>query len=178
MTRTIPNINTARLTLRAMRPEDFDSFAELWSSPTAARHAAVGPLTRSRAWGLFLRVAGHWQMAGFGEWVIEDRRTRKLIGQAGFRYSVSDLGPDFDAYPESSVMLMPEMLNQGIGAEALSAAHDWFDRVITGPVVARVRDGDEAGTALAARMGYARLRVIEEAGGQVLLLRRNSPPAG
>ncbi|QEW19781.1 hypothetical protein LA6_001971 [Marinibacterium anthonyi] len=178
MTRAIPNINTARLTLRALRPEDFDRFAELWGSPTAQRHAAIGPLSRSRAWGVFLRVAGHWHMTGFGEWAIEDRQTRRLIGQAGFRYSVSDLGADFDAYPEASVMLMPEMLHQRIGAEALGAAHDWFDRVITGPVVARVRDGDGAGAALATRLGYARLRAIDETGGQVLLLRRNSPPAG
>ena len=101
-----------------------------------------------------------------------------MIGQAGFRYSVSDLGEDFDAYPEASVMVLPEMQDQRVGAEAIVAAHDWFDRVITGPLVARVRDGDDAGATLAARMGYARLRVIEDDTGSVQLLRRNSPPAG
>ncbi|MGR3803866.1 GNAT family N-acetyltransferase [Marinibacterium profundimaris] len=176
MIRAIPNINTSRLTLRAMRAEDFDRFADLWASPIVGRHAAGGPLSRSRAWGVFLRVAGHWHMTGFGEWAIEDRTTRQIIGQAGFRYSVSDLGADFDAYPEASVLLLPDMLDQRFGLEAMTAAHDWFDRVITGPLVARVRDGDGAGAAVAARLGYARLRVVEDGGGPVLLLRRNSPP--
>ncbi|WP_428925563.1 GNAT family N-acetyltransferase [Marinibacterium sp. SX1] len=178
MIRAIPNINTARLTLRAMRPEDFDGFAALWASPITARHAAGGPMSRSKAWGVFLRITGHWHMTGFGEWAIEDRASRRVIGQAGFRFSVSELGEDFDAYPEASVLLLPEMQGQGLGAEALSAAHDWFDRVVTGPLVGRVRDTDPAGKVLAARMGYGRLRVVEDGAGQVLLLRRNSPPAG
>ncbi|CAN0590471.1 unnamed protein product, partial [Ectocarpus sp. 12 AP-2014] len=146
--------------------------------PTAQGAAAGGPLSRSRAWGVFLFVAGHWQITGFGEWAIEDRRTRQIIGQAGFRFSVSELGTDFDAYPEASVILHPDMRHQRIGAEALAAAHDWFDRVVTGPLVARVRYEDGAGAALAARLGYARLRVVDDSDGRVMLLRRNSPPAG
>ena len=72
--------------------------------------------------------------------------------------------------------LLPEMLNRRVGLEAMTAAHDWFDRVITGPLVARVREGDGAGAAVAARLGYAQLRVVEDGTGPVLLLRRNSPP--
>ena len=33
MSRHVPTINTARITLRAMRPEDFDRFAEIWAMP-------------------------------------------------------------------------------------------------------------------------------------------------
>ena len=39
MIRSTPMINTARLTLCAMRPEDFDRFAEIWASPVAWQHA-------------------------------------------------------------------------------------------------------------------------------------------
>lgn len=178
MIRAIPTINTSRLTLRPMRPEDFDRFAALWAAPIAVDHAGGGPFTRSQAWDLFLRNAGHWHMTGFGAWAIEDRASRKMIGETGFRYPASDLGEEFDAYPEASVILGQEVLGAGIGLEALSAAHDWFDRVITGPLVARLRDGDDLGAALAARLGYAALRSEGDGDDRVLLLRRNSPPVG
>ncbi|MEM8728411.1 MAG: GNAT family N-acetyltransferase [Pseudomonadota bacterium] len=178
MFRAIPNINTTRLTLRAMRAEDFDRFAEIWSAPGVEQQAIDGPLSLGQAWGVFLRAAGHWHMTGFGEWAIEDRASRRMIGMTGFGYSVSDLGVDFDSYPEASVLLSPEAQRQNIGAEALSAAHDWFDRVITGPLVARVRLDNTVGATLAAELGYAPLRVLDEPTGPIQLLRRTSPPAG
>lgn len=178
MIRAIPTINTSRLTLRPLRPEDFDRYAALWAAPLAGDHAGGGPFGRSQAWDMFLRNAGHWHMTGFGGWAIEDRATRRMIGEVGFRYPASDLGADFDAYPEASVILSEDVLGAGIGKEALAAAHDWFDRVITGPLVGRLRGGDRRGAVLAARMGYATLRQIGDEDDPVLLLRRNSPPVG
>lgn len=176
MIRAIPTINTSRLTLRPMRPEDFDRFADLWGAPIAAACPYGGALSRAQAWDSFLRNAGHWHMTGFGKWAVEDRQTRQMIGEAGFRFSAAELGSDFDAYPEASVILLQERLGAGFGVEALGAAHDWFDRVITGPLVARVRAGDTAGGALADRLGYATLRQIDRGNADIVLLRRNSPP--
>ncbi len=178
MIRAIPTINTSRLTLRPLRQEDFDRYAALWGAPLAGDHAGGGPFGRSQAWDMFLRDAGHWHMTGFGAWAIEDRATRQMIGETGFRYPASDLGEDFDSYPEATVILSEAAMGRGIGKEALAAAHDWFDRVITGPLVARLREGDQRGARLAARLGYATLRSVGEEDGPILLLRRNSPPAG
>ena len=80
MIRSTPMINTARLTLCAMRPEDFDRFAEIWRDPEVVRHVGGTPRTRGEAWDSFLRNAGHWQMTGFGQWAVVLQSNRKCDG--------------------------------------------------------------------------------------------------
>ena len=101
MIRSTPMINTARLTLCAMRPEDFDRFAEIWRDPCVVQHVGGSPRSRGEAWDSFLRNAGHWHMAGFGQWGVLQQSNRKLIGQAGFFYGNRQMGDDFDGFPEA-----------------------------------------------------------------------------
>ncbi|SFT44575.1 GNAT family N-acetyltransferase [Sedimentitalea nanhaiensis] len=176
MTRAIPNINTAHLTLRAMRPEDFDRFAEIWATPEVVRHIGGQPWSRGRAWESFLRNAGHWQITGFGQWAVVEQRTRRVIGQTGFFFGARALGEDFDPFPEAGWILAPETEGAGLGLEAAEAAHDWFDRVIPGPLVAKISPRNTPSLKLAAELGYAEMRQTEIGGESVMLLRRNGPP--
>lgn len=176
MIRSIPNINTARLTLRAMRPEDFDRFAEIWAMPDVVRNVGGKPWSRGRAWESFLRNAGHWQMAGFGQWAVIEQRTRQMIGQTGFFFGARALGEDFDPYPEAGWILVPEVQGRGLGQEAAQAAHDWFDRVIPGPLVVRVSPDNTPSLKLAADLGYDAMREASYDGESAVLLRRNGPP--
>ncbi|AXT25713.1 N-acetyltransferase [Ruegeria sp. AD91A] len=177
MIRSTPMINTARLTLCAMRPEDFDRFAEIWRDPCVVQHIGGSPRSRGEAWDSFLRNAGHWQMAGFGQWGVLQQSNRKLIGQAGFFYGNRRMGEDFDGFPEAGWVLAPEVQGQGLGYEAAKAAHDWFDRVIPGPLVAMVNASNSSSQKLAKKLGYVLMRegVYNET--PVHLLRRNGPPA-
>ncbi|KIC44053.1 acetyltransferase [Ruegeria sp. ANG-S4] len=177
MIRSTPMINTARLTLCAMRPEDFDRFAEIWRDPEVVRHVGGTPRTRGEAWDSFLRNAGHWQMTGFGQWAVVLQSNRKLIGQAGFFFGNRSLGSDFDSFPEAGWVLAPEGQGQGYGFEAAQAAHDWFDRVIPGPLVALIDAGNTVSQKLAAKLGYSLLREAEYRDTPVHLFRRNGPPA-
>ncbi|QBF32284.1 GNAT family N-acetyltransferase [Thalassococcus sp. S3] len=176
MNRTIPIINTARLSLRAMLPEDFDRYAEIWAMQDVVEHISGTPLTRGEAWTSFLRNAGHWQMTGFGQWAVTEARSRRLVGQTGFFFRARGLGADFDAYPEAGWVLAPEAQGRGLGAEATKAAHDWFDRVVTGPLVAIIAEGNAPSCKLADSLGYRPLRTVEMQGDPVLLMRRNGPP--
>lgn len=176
MIRSIPNINTAQLTLRAMRPEDFDRFSQIWSTPEVVRHIQGAPLNRGRAWETFLRHSGHWQMTGFGLWAVIEQRTRRMVGQTGFFFSACAFGEDFDPYPEACWILAPEAQRRGLAREASRAAHDWFDRVIPGPLVARVSPDNTSALRLAAHLGYEEIREAECRGESVVLLRRNGPP--
>lgn len=65
--------------------------------------------------GSFLRNAGHWHMAGFGQWGVLQQSNRKLIGQAGFFYGNREMGDDFDGFPEAGWVLAPEAQGQGLG---------------------------------------------------------------
>ena len=174
MIRSIPTINTARLALRAMRPEDFDRYAEIWDEPRAMRNLAGPGSGRRRAWEAFLRDAGHWQMTGFGQWAVIEQRSRRMIRQAGFFYGATPLGEEFDSFAQAGWLMVPEADGSGMAVEAVQAAHDWFDRVIPGRLVARVPAACNASCALARRLGYVeKARAENEA---TLLLRRDGPP--
>lgn len=172
MNRAVPTINTSRVTLRAMRAQDFERYAAIWGDPVAVEHVLSAPRSRDSAWGAFLRSVGHWQVAGFGEWAVEDHKRKRMIGQAGFFFGARGLGPDFDVYPEVGWLIEPESRGQGFGYHAAQAAHDWFDRVITGPIVARIASENAPALRLADRLGYHPLR---EADGANLLIRRSPP---
>lgn len=176
MNRTIPHINTARLSLRAMRPEDFDRYAQIWAMPGVVRHIGGAARSRDEAWKAFLTNAGHWQMTGFGQWAVIEQSTRRMIGQTGFFFGARGLGEDFDAYPEAGWVLVPRVHGRGYGREAALAAHDWFDRVLPGPLVAIVTPDNTASLKLADRLGYTLLRKAEMDGTTVRLLRRDGPP--
>ena len=176
MIRSIPNINTVRLALRPMRPEDFDRYAEIWAMPDVVRNIGGVPWDRRRAWESFLRNAGHWQMTGFGQWAVVEQRSRVMIGQMGFFYSSQPLGEEFDSYPQAGWVLMPQAQGNGFAIEAAKAAHDWFDRVIPGKLVAQITAGNTPSLGIARQLGYREISRIEDAGEEVILLRRDGPP--
>ncbi len=176
MSRTIPTINTHRLTLRGMRAEDFNRFAEIWAMPEVVRHITGTPWPRSKAWAAFLRNAGHWQITGFGQWAMHRHRAIDMAGQVGFFYAKRDLGDDFDNFPEAGWVLCPEAQGQGFGMEAVRAAHDWFDRVITGRLVCMIDPEHAASLRIAEAMGYVAMRDATCEGNNVRLLVRKGPP--
>ena len=177
MNRPVPIINTARISLRPMRPEDFDRYAQIWADPNVTAMIR-GPLSRAQSWDSFLRNAGHWHMTGFGQWAIWEAQSRHMVGQTGFFLRNRDLGEDFDLYPEAGWVLAPEAQGRGLAQDAAHAAHDWFDRVVHGPLVAVIDPSHERSLTLAHALGYAKLRIAEVDGTSLVLLKRTGPPQG
>jgi RimJ/RimL family protein N-acetyltransferase len=176
MTRIIPTINTPRLTLRGFSTQDFDRFAEIWGMPEVVRYIGGKPKSRAAAWTSFLCNAGQWQITGFGQWAIEDRASNTMIGQVGFFHGSRELGDDFDGCPEAGWVLTPEAQNQGLGLEAAIVAHDWFDRVIKGPLVCVLAAENVASMKVAQNLGYKPLRQIMLDGEMAQLMTRPRPP--
>lgn len=176
MSRTIPTINTQRLTLRGMRPEDFARFADIWAKPDVVAHIGGEPWTKARSWDAFLRNAGHWQIAGFGQWAIQIHGTPEMAGQTGFFFGSRGLGEDFDPYPEAGWILAPEAQGQGFGLDAAQAAHDWFDRVVAGRTVCLIQSENESSLRIARTLGYVPLRDGTINNDAVLLMTRKGPP--
>lgn len=176
MSRTIPTINTSRLTLRAMRSEDFKRFAEIWATPAVVEHISGQPRTKAHSWDVFLRNAGHWQICGFGQWAIQPHGVQEMAGQAGFFFGSRGLGEDFDPFPEAGWVLATEAQGQGLGRDAVQAAHDWFDRVIAGRTVCMITPENTASLRIADALGYRFLREAEMGGDAVHLMTRKGPP--
>lgn len=175
MLRSIPNINAPRVSLRGMRAEDFNRFAEIWAMPEVTEHICGKPRPKGESWEKFLSIAGHWQISGFGYWGVEHREVKKLVGQVGFRYGTWGFGDDFDPYPEAGWVLAPDAHGQGLGIEAVRAAHDWFDRIISTQTVCLIAPENAASIRLAEAMGYHPLRDTEVDGGPVRLFSRKGP---
>ena len=175
MNRTIPIINTARVSLRGMRPDEFDRFAEIWADPDVLREIIGGPRNRAECWDAFLRNAGHWQMTGFGQWGVSESASRAMIGQTGFFFRNRGLGDDFDLFPEAGWVFARNSWGKGLAIEAVRAAHDWFDRVMPGQLNALITPQNEASLRIAKKLGYRWFRDAELAGTAVQLLRRNGP---
>lgn len=176
MSRHVPTINTSRTTLRAMRPGDFDRFAEIWTNDDVVRFIGGQPRSRDMSWKVFLQIAGHWQVTGFGQWAIEARDTRGMVGQTGFFFGAKGIGRDFDSVPEAGWVLAPEAQGQGLASEAVQAGHEWFDRVVTGPLVCMIDPQHTTSLKLAERLGYIFMRTAEYGGCEVHLLQRKAPP--
>lgn len=176
MSRAVPNINTPRLTLRGMRSQDFARFAEIWATPEVVTHISGKPWPKAQSWDAFLRNAGHWQIVGFGQWAIQPRGTREMAGQTGFFFGSRGLGDDFDPFPEAGWVMSPEAQGSGLGLEAARAAHDWFDRVVTGRTVCMITLENHASLRLAETLGYTAMREAEMEGNRVCLMSRKGPP--
>ncbi|MEW9918549.1 GNAT family N-acetyltransferase [Marimonas sp. MJW-29] len=176
MSRTVPTINTSRLTLRAMRAEDFRRFAEIWATPEVVSFISGGPRSKARSWDAFLRNAGHWQICGFGQWAIQAHGEKAMAGQVGFFFGSRGLGEDFDPFPEAGWVLAPEAQGRGLGLDAVQAAHDWFDRVIAGRTVCMITPANKPSLRIAKALGYVAMREAEMDGDTVRLMTRKGPP--
>jgi RimJ/RimL family protein N-acetyltransferase len=132
-----PILETLRLRLRGHTTADLDRSIALWSDAEVTRYIGGRPFTREECWSRLLRYAGHWQLLGFGCWVIEDKATHEFLGEVGvwdYKREFDPLLPEpLTSQPEVGWMLDPAHQGKGLAAEAVQAALEWarqhgFDR--------------------------------------------------
>ena len=71
----VPTLTTDRLVLRGWRDEDLDAYAEITADPEVMRFMG-GVVDRAGTWREIALFAGHWELRGFGLWVVEKRTAR------------------------------------------------------------------------------------------------------
>ncbi|EAQ03104.1 hypothetical protein OB2597_13208 [Pseudooceanicola batsensis HTCC2597] len=116
--RSIPVIETERLVLRGPEPEDYPKFRHTFSSYRS--RFMGGPLNAYEAWMLYAAEIGHWQIRGYGMWMIHDRETEATLGMAG--------GWKPAQWPEAEIawIIWPETAGRGYALEATHAARNHF----------------------------------------------------
>ncbi len=72
-------LETARLVLRRPRASDLDAFIA-YATSERARYV-LGPFDEGRAFDKFASMAGHWDLRGFGRYVVEHAGTP--VGHVG-----------------------------------------------------------------------------------------------
>lgn len=114
MTRaSIPVIETPRLDLRGPEPQDYPDFKATFTS-YRARYMG-GPLNAYEAWMLYAAEIGHWEIRGFGMWMIHLRDTGETVGMAG--------GWQPARWPEREIawVIWPDRAGKGYALEATHA---------------------------------------------------------
>lgn len=102
---------TARLRLRLPREDDLDSFARWVADEETMKWMQQPVLDRDEAWRTLAMFLGHWQLRGFGPWMIEEKSSGRLLGRGGL------WRPEGWPGLEYSILIAPDARTSGIATE-------------------------------------------------------------
>lgn len=141
-----PSLTTARLTLRAGRPEDAGPLGRFMESPRA--EGIGGPYPASEAAEWIANDAANWETRGCGMWIVTLSASGAAIGRIGALHHQG--WPE----PELGWHLFDGFEGQGYALEAASAARDHLQDVLgLPPVFSFVEPTNRRSRALAQRLG-------------------------
>ena len=154
MVRTIPELQTQRLRLRAWREEDLPLFAELNADGEVTQHL-LGPLTRPESDALAGRITEHFLREGFGFWAVEAPGVASFIGMVGI--GIPSYTAPFTPCVELGWRLARQCWGQGFATEAARAALEFgFETVDLPEIVALTVPGNARSRAVMSRLGMTR----------------------
>jgi [ribosomal protein S5]-alanine N-acetyltransferase len=126
-----PGIETARLRLRPLAPEDLGAIHRLWVNPEVRRYLWDDErISKERARSVIAAGIEDFESHGFGLWAVIPAEDEELIGFCGFR-SLEDA-------PEIELLygISPPYWGMGLATEAARAAIRYgfeeagFDRIL------------------------------------------------
>lgn len=116
--RDIPVLETRRLVLRGPDPGDYPDFKATFASYRS--RFMGGPLNPYETWMLYAAEIGHWEIRGYGMWMIHDKQTDETYGMAGGWFPA--------AWPEREIawIIWPDKAGHGYALEATHAVRKYF----------------------------------------------------
>jgi RimJ/RimL family protein N-acetyltransferase len=152
----IPTLETERLTLRAHTVEDLAEYVALWADPEVVRFVGGRPFTHEETWARLLRNRGHWDVLGFGYWLMHERATGRFVGEVGFADFHREIVPSLDGAPEAGWVLSPWAFGRGLATEAVRAIVAWGDAHWDARrTVCIIDPGNRASIRVAEKCGYS-----------------------
>ena len=165
-------IDTERLRLRPCRADDLEAFHALTDDEESRRFLS-SVSRREDSYRRLMMSVGGWAAHGFGTFAVEDRATGAVVGSGGLFRMVRTLDVDMPEAVEAGWIIARPRWGEGLAGEAMSAAHDWWDREHgPGRTIAMIVPGNTASERIAARLGYRAFRDTEHLGDPVRLYER------
>ena len=163
----IPTIETQRLILRGPEPEDYPDFQATFTSYRA--RFMGGPLNAYEAWMLYAAEIGHWQIRGYGMWMIHDKVTDDTYGMAG--------GWKPAKWPQREIawVIWPDAQGKGYALEATHAARAHYYANGWDEAVSYIDPKNLDSIRLAERLGAVRDREAQPVDGNDIVYRHPSP---
>jgi RimJ/RimL family protein N-acetyltransferase len=174
----VPEIDTARLRLRAHRIGDLPFAFAMWSDANIVRYIGGTPSTEQQTWSRILNYAGHWALLEFGYWAIEEKATGEFIGELGFANFKRDIEPAMRDVPELGWALVSRVHGKGYATEGVRAAVAWGDEQRAFERTVCMIDVDNsASIRVAEKGGYREFRRTQFSGRPTLFYERDVPRA-
>jgi len=142
-------LETPRLYLRQMTPEDHAALHALFSDPVAMAHYPQ-PFTPEMTSGWIEWNTRNYRELGFGLWALVHKARREVIGDCGLTMQRIDGIAEL----EIGYHLLPAYWKQGFATEAALACRDYaFDTLGRDRVVSWMKPGNVASRRVAERVG-------------------------
>jgi RimJ/RimL family protein N-acetyltransferase len=142
----VPVLTSDRVTLRAPRLEDFDSYAQIVCTDRGIY--VDGPYSREDGWFDFLSLSSGWMLHGHGGWAVEETATGKLAG-----FVCLGLEPG-DREIELGYLFLEWAEGKGFAFEAATKARDYaWDKLKLKTLVSYVDRRNVRSIVLTKRLG-------------------------
>jgi RimJ/RimL family protein N-acetyltransferase len=145
-------LETERLLLRLPSADDAQPMLEIHEDPeTLKRVVVTAPLGGiTVAWRNVAMMVGHWQLRGYGQWVVEEKQTGLVVGRVGLWHP--------EGWPglELGWIIRRSHWGRGLATEAARAALTWtWAHVQTDRVISLIDPGSRASIRVAEKIGAA-----------------------
>jgi ribosomal-protein-alanine N-acetyltransferase len=159
-------IETIRLSLRRMVPEDLEELLEIFTDSKVMDSFGVPPFTREQMMGWVERNLAHQNEHGYGLFSVILKSENRLIGDCGLEHmilegqEVVELGYD----------LASRYWGQGLATEAAQAVRDYaFTALDLRELVSLIQTGNIASRRVSEKLGMQLRRTFSRNGRQYAL---------
>ena len=171
-----PILETERLRLRGHCESDLSDSYALWSDPVVVRYIGARSFTVEEVWARLLRYAGHWQLKGFGYWLVEEKGSGRFAGEVGLADFKRDLSHSLDGAPELGWALATWAHGKGYATEAAREVIRWARTNLQAErMVCLIHPENAASIRLASKLGFEELQRLQYKDSPTLLFERRRP---
>ena len=171
----VPVLETERLLLRAILPDDLAPHAAAVADPAVVRYIGGTPLSREEAWRKLSAAHAMWSLLGYGYWAVARKQDGAYLGITGFADFKRSMTPSIEGLPEMGWVFAPHAHGKGYASEAVAAGLEWADEALQGQEITAIIDpGNTPSIRVAEKAGFTVREDADYGTKPILLFRRPS----